>query len=143
MGFSIYSLIFNLDFSSLYSKTRNHSILSTNLSSFIFTHILPKKYPYVSTAGMGACACLWYENLASLGIEKYIEKALRADAKTVIEMLIYKVILYDDRIEIHYKYTDKNPDKTLAEVHRDFLLCDIEIKITQRDFSAKLSLRDS
>ena len=88
--------------------------------------------------------CLsWYENLASLGIEKYIEKALRADAKAVIEMLIDKVILYDDRIEIHYKYTDKNPDETLTEVHRDFLLCDIEIKITQRDFSAKLSLRDS
>ena len=90
----------------------------------------------------GVCLS-WSENLASLGIEKYIEKALRADAKTIIEMLIDKVILYDDRIEIHYKYTDKNPDETLTEVHRGFLLCDIEMKITQRDFSAKLSLRDS
>ena len=79
-----------------------------------------QKVPVCFHCGNGACACLWYENLASLGIEKYIEKALRADAKTIIEMLIDKVILYDERIEIHYKYTDKNPDETLTELHRDF-----------------------
>jgi len=39
-------------------------------------------------------------------------------------------MLYEDTIEISFKYSNNtNPDETLTEVHRDFLLYGTEIKI--------------
>lgn len=41
----------------------------------------------------------------------YLQKGLRSDPQILINMLIDKIILYDDKIEIYYKYTrSKNPD---------------------------------
>ena len=40
------------------------------------------------------------------------------------------MVVYEDKIEITYKYCDNtNPDETVTEVHRDFLLYSREIKI--------------
>lgn len=57
-------------------------------------------------------------------IMKYISSALTKSPQMMINLLIDKIILYDDRIEIYYKYTDTtNPDDN--NDRRDFLLCSI------------------
>ena len=56
-------------------------------------------------------------------VESNIIDALNSEAKTLIEILIEKVMLYEDVIEISFRYSkNTNPDETLTEVHRDFLL---------------------
>ena len=73
-------------------------------------------------------------------VEKYIIEGLQGDGKALIGSLIDKVILYEDKIEITYKYTNNNPDDFHKEVHRDFLLYGLEIKITQSGFSVIFEL---
>lgn len=73
-------------------------------------------------------------------VEKYIIEGLQGDGKALIESLIDKVVLYEDKIEITYKYTNNNPDDFHKEVHRDFLLYGLEIKITQSGFSVIFEL---
>lgn len=51
-------------------------------------------------------------------IELYLHEALRKDAKLMVDRLIKEVILYNDKIEIYYNYTDtKRPD---GDSHRVF-----------------------
>ena len=73
-------------------------------------------------------------------VEKYIIEGLQGDGKALIGSLIDKVVLYEDKIEITYKYTNNNPDDFHKEVHRDFLLYGLEIKITQSGFSVIFEL---
>ena len=73
-------------------------------------------------------------------VEKYIIEGLQDDCKALIGSLIDKVVLYEDKIEITYKYTNNNPDDFHKEVHRDFLLYGLEIKITQRCFTVIFEL---
>ena len=74
-------------------------------------------------------------------VENYIIEALNSDAKTLIEILVEKVTLYEDKIEISFRYSkNTNPDETLTEVHRDFYLYGTKIKITQRCFTAIFEL---
>ena len=73
-------------------------------------------------------------------VEKYIIEGLQYDGKALIGSLIDKVVLYEDKIEITYKYTNNNPDDFHKEVHRDFLLYGLEIKITQSGFSVIFEL---
>ena len=50
-------------------------------------------------------------------IIRYIKTALKQEPKQMIDLLIQQIVLYDDKIEIYYKYThSKNPDDN----HRDF-----------------------
>lgn len=69
-------------------------------------------------------------------VEKYIMDALELEAGMLIELLIEKIILYDDRVEIYYKTHNEaeNPDEA-SEVSREFSLNGTE-KITQRGFCA-------
>ena len=63
-------------------------------------------------------------------VESYIIEALNSDAKTLVALLVDKVTLYEDTIEISFKYSNNtNPDETLTEVHRDFLLYGTKMKI--------------
>lgn len=56
--------------------------------------------------------------------------ALNSDAKTLIEILVERVALCEHKIEISFRYSkNTNPDETLTEVHRDFLLYDTKTKI--------------
>ena len=56
--------------------------------------------------------------------------ALNSDAKALIEILVERVTLYEHKIEISFRYSkNTNPDETLTEAHRDFLLYSREIKI--------------
>lgn len=44
-------------------------------------------------------------------IEKYIKKALKENPKVMLDMLIKQIILYDDKMEITFNYTEsKSPD---------------------------------
>ena len=59
----------------------------------------------------------------------------------MIELLIDKIILYEDRIEIFYICgNNTDPDEPNLEVHRDFFLSDQKIKITGRGFEATFEL---
>ena len=74
-------------------------------------------------------------------VEGYILEALHKDAKTLVQLLVEKVVVYEDKIEITYKYCDNtNPDETVTEVHRDFLLFGTKMKITQRNFAVIFEL---
>ena len=74
-------------------------------------------------------------------VEGYIIDALNSNAKTLIEILVEKVTLYEDKIEISFRYSkNTNPDETLTEVHRDFLLYGTKMIITQRSFTAIFEL---
>ncbi len=75
-------------------------------------------------------------------VEGYIIDALNSDAKTLVSLLVDRVTLFEDKIEISYKYSNNtNPDETLTEVHRDFLLYGTKMKITQRCFTAIFELK--
>ena len=74
-------------------------------------------------------------------VEAFISEALNADAKTLVNLLIEKIVVYEDKIEISYKYFDnKNPDETVTEVHRDFLFIGKMIQITPLDFTVSYLL---
>ena len=75
-------------------------------------------------------------------VEKFIIEALASEPKAMIELLIDKIILYEDRIEIFYIYgNNTDPDEPNLEVHRDFFLSSQKIKITQRGFEATFELK--
>lgn len=53
-------------------------------------------------------------------IIKFITATLKKTSQAIINLLINKIILYDDKIEIYYNYTDtQNPDDNTDR--RDFL----------------------
>ena len=56
-------------------------------------------------------------------VEQYIKKALSNNAKSMIDMLVKKIIVYDDKLEIELNYTDRNsPD----DEHRGFAICSMQ-----------------
>jgi hypothetical protein len=62
-------------------------------------------------------------------IVRYIKTALKKEPKQMIELLIKRIVLFDDKIEITYNYTDsKNPDDN----DRDFLFyrCSTYVQLT-------------
>ena len=85
--------------------------------------------------------CKLERKLTKEDVEAHIMDALASEPRLLIEFLIDKIILYEDKIEIFYKYTNNNnPDEPQAEVHRDFSLYGREIKITQSGFSTVFEL---
>ena len=80
--------------------------------------------------------CKLERRITKEDVEAHIMDALASEPRILIEFLIDKIILYEDKIEIFYKYTNNNnPDEPRAEVHRDFYLYEQMIKITQSGFS--------
>ena len=56
-------------------------------------------------------------------VEMFLLDALKAEAQLLIDTLIDKIILFDDKIEIYYKYAqNNNPDDSHTEDRRDFCL---------------------
>ena len=56
-------------------------------------------------------------------METFLLDALKAASQLLIDTLVDKIILFDDKIEIFYKYTqNNNPDGSQTENHRDFCL---------------------
>ena len=74
-------------------------------------------------------------------IIKYIKDGLNKGEKALIRILIDKVILHDDTIEIVYKYGEnKNPNKSDKQACWDFYLSgDVELKSTATNFSIKMT----
>ena len=74
-------------------------------------------------------------------VEKFIIEALASEPKAMIELLIDKIILYEDRIEIFIYGNNIDPDESTLEVHRDFCLYRRKIKTTGRGFEATFELK--
>jgi hypothetical protein len=56
-------------------------------------------------------------------VETFLLDALKAELQMLIDTLIDKIILFDDKIEIYYKCTPNNyPDDLTKEIRRDFCL---------------------
>ena len=56
-------------------------------------------------------------------VETFLMDALKAEPQLLIDTLIDKIILFDDKIEIFYKYSkNNNPDDLTKEIRRDFCL---------------------
>ena len=56
-------------------------------------------------------------------VETFLMDALKAEPQMLIDTLVDKIILFDDKIEIYYKYTqNNNPDDSHTEDRRDFYL---------------------
>ena len=56
-------------------------------------------------------------------VETFLLDALKAEPQLLIDTLIDKIILFDDKIEIFYKYSkNNNPDDLTKEIRRDFCL---------------------
>ena len=57
--------------------------------------------------------------LTAKEVAAYIKMALKKEPKNMIKLLIKEIILYDDRVEIYYKHTDRQkPDET--KTHQAF-----------------------
>lgn len=85
--------------------------------------------------------CKLERKITKEDVEAHIMDALASEPRILVEFLIDKIILYEDKIEIFYKYiNNNNPDEPTMEVHRDFFLCNQEIKITGSGFSTVFEL---
>ena len=56
-------------------------------------------------------------------VETFLMDALKAEPQLLIDTLIDKITLFDDKVEIFYKYSqNNNPDDLTKEIRRDFCL---------------------
>ena len=66
-------------------------------------------------------------------IIKYISTALKKDPRPMVDALVQKVILYNDKIQIFYNYTRQTPDG--SETHRElFFTLNKSFEITRHTF---------
>ena len=69
-------------------------------------------------------------------ISKFIRTSLKKEAELLIELLVKKIILYDDKIEIYYNYTDKK--NTLDDIQGSSFYKDyFEQEITNTKFNGE------
>lgn len=71
--------------------------------------------------------------LTKTDIKRFINKAIRKEPLQMIRMLIQKVVLYDDRVEIYYHHIDKRPD---AIEHQAFSFYTEEFDYDIKEWSA-------
>ena len=69
--------------------------------------------------------------LTSKEVVGYIKTALKKKPKIIIKMLIIEIILFDDRIKIYYKHTDRQkPDEIkthqVFSFYKAFYKCNIQ-----------------
>ena len=66
--------------------------------------------------------CKLERKITKEDVEAHIMDALASEPRTLIEYLIERIVLYEDKIHIFYKHTKQNtdPDEPKTEVHRDF-----------------------
>ena len=65
------------------------------------------------------------KNRLSIGITKkdivsFIRKSLKKDDKQMIDMLVNKIILYDDKIEVYFNFTKNSGDNQGSLFYKDF-----------------------
>lgn len=60
-------------------------------------------------------------------VEEYIKKAIHSSPKVLLSNLIEKIILYDDKMEIYYKYCNIPADPTDDQRESFFTTCNIDI----------------
>lgn len=70
-------------------------------------------------------------------IFEYFHAAIKKEPRQLISTLVKEVVLYNDKIEIHYNYTDsKNPD---GDDRRDFIFyeCEKSFEIERTKFGSE------
>lgn len=67
--------------------------------------------------------CLIDNQLKKEDITTFLTDTIQLEPQLMLESLISKIILFDDKIEIHYNYIkNETPDDTPSEARREFLL---------------------
>ena len=71
-------------------------------------------------------------SLTRTDILKFLKKGLKKEPILLIQQLINRIILYDDKVEIYYNYIDgKRPDETSHQAflfYEEFINLNIEFK---------------
>ena len=73
--------------------------------------------------------------LTKQDIVKFLRKTLRKDPKQMINLLVRKIILYDDKVEIYYNYVDKKSPDDLE--HQSFSFYTEEMQFNIKDLKYK------
>ena len=77
--------------------------------------------------------------LTKADITEYLSTAIRKNPRPMIDALIRKVVLYNDKIEVYYKYTkDTTPDGTDSRREFVFYTCTKSFEIDTRKFNGQL-----
>lgn len=77
--------------------------------------------------------------LTKADITKYLSAAIRKNPQPMIDALIRKVVLYNDKIDVYYKYTkDTTPDGTDPRREFVFYTCTKSFEIDTRKFNGQL-----
>ena len=63
--------------------------------------------------------------LSATDIKQFYDSVLNENSKILINLLIEKIILFDDKVEIYFNNPIKNPNGT----HSDFILCSETVEI--------------
>lgn len=76
--------------------------------------------------------------LSKEDIINYLQKAMRKEPKPMIDYLIKEIILYNDKVEIYYNYTNKEkPDGNDDHQAFSFYTCKKDYNLLQYDFENK------
>jgi len=83
--------------------------------------------------------------LTKQDIVKFLRKTLRKEPKQMIKLLVRKIILYDDKVEIYYNYVDKKgPDDFEHQVFsfytEDMKFHVNDLKYKEQNFTLYLTL---
>ena len=72
---------------------------------------------------------------------KYIKTAIKKEALGLVQLLIRKIVAYEDRLEIYYNFTlDEEPDRPDAESQVLFLPDKKHVNVYENFFSYAVNL---
>ena len=71
-------------------------------------------------------------------IKRFMKKAVEKEPALMIKTLVREIILYDDKIEIHYNYMKKDPDD---DSHRDFCFMEKIVEIEKLKIGRELETK--
>lgn len=76
--------------------------------------------------------CKGTATITKQGILKYFNKALKKEPRQLLNMLIKKVVLFDDRVDIYYNYITKSPD---GDDHQGFVFYSDTVEMRTTDYT--------
>lgn len=85
--------------------------------------------------------CKLEKQLKKEDIIKYIKTAIKKEALGLVQLLIRKIVAYEDRLEIYYNFTlDEEPDRPDAESQVLFLPDKKHVNVYENFFSYAVNL---
>ena len=73
--------------------------------------------------------------LTKTDIKRFLNKALRKEPRQMIRLLVKKIVLFDDKIEIYYNYIDKKKPDDID--HQAFSIYREEIEYELKDWASR------